>query len=77
MYTICMGQTTIRITEDLHNALSKVKAPSESFEDLIWDLVEPYLELSPETKRDIADSLKEYKEEKVYTLEEVRKELNI
>ena len=72
-----MGQTTIRITNNLHKALNKIKAPSESFEDLIWDLVEPYLELSIETKKDIADSLEEYKKGKTYTLDEVRKELNV
>ncbi|MBU2612112.1 MAG: hypothetical protein KKB62_00125 [Nanoarchaeota archaeon] len=72
-----MGQTTIRITENLHKALSKIKAPSESFEDLIWDLVEPYLELSPQTKRNISRSLREYERGEIYSLDEVRKRLNL
>jgi len=72
-----MKGTTIRITSNLHKALSKVKAPNESFEELIWDLVEPYLELSTETKKDIENSLEEYKKGKVYLLKEVKNELNI
>ncbi|MBS3084868.1 hypothetical protein J4411_03065 [Candidatus Pacearchaeota archaeon] len=53
-----MGQTTIRVTDELHKALSSLRVSSESFEDLIWDLIEPYLELSPQTKKDIADYFK-------------------
>ncbi|PJE81549.1 hypothetical protein COU58_01870 [Candidatus Pacearchaeota archaeon CG10_big_fil_rev_8_21_14_0_10_32_42] len=72
-----MGQTTIRITENLHRALTKVRAPGESFEDLIWDLVEPYLELSPQTKKNISQSLREYDRGEVYSLDEVKKKLNL
>lgn len=72
-----MENTTIRITGTLHKALSSVRAPNESFEELIWDLLEPYLELSAKTKKEIADSLKEYKEGKTHTLKEVKKELNL
>lgn len=77
MHTYCMQQTTIRITTDLHNALGSLKSPNESFEDLMWDLIEPFLELSPQTKRNIAQSLKEYKRGEFFTLEEVKKELNL
>mgnify|MGYP006995563084 CR=1 FL=1 len=69
-----MEQTTIRITNDLHKALGSLKASNESFEDLIWDLVEPYLELSPQTKKNIAKSLEEYEKGEFYTLDEVEKE---
>lgn len=72
-----MEQTTIRITNDLHKALGSLKAPNESFEDLIWDLVEPYLELSPQTKKDIAESLREYERGEVFSFEEVKEELGL
>lgn len=72
-----MSQTTIRITNDLHKALSTIKSNDESFEELIWDLIEPYLELSSETKKDIKTSLNEYQKGKITTLSELRKELNL
>ncbi len=72
-----MTQTTIRITNNLHKALGSLKASNESFEDLIWDLVEPYLELSPQTKKDIVESLEEYKRGEVFSLKEVKEELGL
>ena len=68
-----MEQTTIRITNNLHKALGSLKDSNESFEDLIWDLVEPYLELSPQTKKHIAKSLEEYERGEFYTLDEIEK----
>ncbi len=72
-----MKQTSIRITNNLHKALRSLKAPNESFEDLIWDLIEPYLELSSQTKKDIKESLEEYKRGEVFSLKEVKEELNL
>ncbi len=77
VYSKYTNQTTIRVTENLHRALNSLKTPNESFEDLIWDLIEPHLELSPKTKKDIKISLKEYSEGKSYSLKEVRRELNL
>ena len=61
----------------MHKALGSLKASNESFEDLIWDLVEPYLELSPQTKKDIVESLEEYKRGEVFSLKEVKEELGL
>ena len=72
-----MNEKTIRITSNLHKALNKVKALNERFEEFIWDLVEPFFELSAESKKDIENSLEDYKKGKVYSLKEVKKELNI
>ena len=47
----------------------------ESYEDIIWDLVEDTMELSEETKRDIKQSEKEIKEGKTVSLDEVKKNL--
>jgi len=72
-----MGQTTIRITENLHKALRSLKDSGESFENLIWDLIEPYLELSSSTKRNIERSREEYVRGETFTLEEIKKEFNL
>jgi|TARA_Y100000310_G_scaffold320469_1_gene376958 uncharacterized protein YeeX (DUF496 family) len=68
-------QTSIRLSANLLNALKGFKEEGDSYEDVIWDFVEPHLELSKETKKDIEESLKEYKKGNFMTLEEVKKEL--
>ena len=72
-----MKQTTIRITGSLHKALNSLRTTNESFEELIWDLAEPYLELSTNTKKDIEESLKEFDRGEVYSLDEVKKRFNL
>jgi hypothetical protein len=70
--------TSIQISEELKEKLSKRKMSNkDTYEDVIWDLLEDTLELSDETKKDIEIARKEYKEGKVYTLSEVKKELGI
>ncbi len=68
-------QTSIRISADLLNTLKKFKEDRDSYEDVIWDFIEPHLELSEQTKRDIEISRQEYKRGDFVTLEEVKKEL--
>ena len=66
--------TTIQISEDLQEALSKRKiVEKETYEEVIWDLVEDTKELSEETKRDIENSLSEIKAGKTLTLEQMKK----
>lgn len=73
-----MVQTTIQISKEL---LEKLKArkisDKESYEDVIWDLMEDTMELSEETKRSIATSRQQYKEGKYKSLEEVKKDLGL
>ncbi len=73
-----MVQTTIQISKEL---LEKLKArkisDKESYEDVIWDLIEDTMELSEETKRNIATSRQQYKEGKYKSLEEVKKDLGL
>lgn len=70
--------TTIQISENLLETLKKRKlSDKESYETIIWDLIEDTRELSEETKRSIAESRKQYKEGKYKTLEQVKKELSI
>lgn len=68
-------QTSIRISLDLLNTLKKFKEEGDSYEEVIWDFIEPHLELSEQTKRDIELSKKEYERGNFVTLEEVKKEL--
>ncbi len=76
MHTFYMqNQTSIRISSDLLNALKKFKEDSDSYEDVIWDFIEPHLELSEQTKKDIEISKQEYKRGNFVTLEELKKEL--
>ncbi len=50
---------------------------NESYEDVIWDLLEDRMELSEETKKNILQSEKEIKEGKIKTIEQIRKELGL
>lgn len=68
-------QTSIRISSDLLNTLKKFKEEGDSYEDVIWDFIEPHLELSEQTKKDIDISLKEYERGETITLEELKKKL--
>jgi hypothetical protein len=49
----------------------------ETYEEVIWDLIEDTMELSEETKRDIKQAEKEFAEGKTHTLAEVKKELGM
>ncbi|MEX2017274.1 MAG: hypothetical protein WD876_02275 [Candidatus Pacearchaeota archaeon] len=70
--------TTIQISKDLLGKLQKMKMHAkESYESIIWDLLEDRMELSKETKRDIDEARKEIKEGKFVTLEDVKKKYKI
>jgi hypothetical protein len=70
--------TTIQISKELQHILKSRKLrASESYEEVIWDLIEDTMELSEETKKDIEKSLKEYKEGKFSILAEVKEELGL
>lgn len=70
--------TTIQISNDLLERLKIMKFnDKESYENIIWDLLEDSMELSEETKKHIAQSEKEIKEGKTISLEEVKKKLHI
>ena len=78
MHTYNMqNQTSIRISSDLLNTLKKFKEEGDSYEDIIWDFIEPHLELSEQAKKDINKSRKEYQKGNFVTFEEIKKELGI
>jgi predicted CopG family antitoxin len=70
--------TTIQISKDLLQKLKSLKIQEkETYEDLIWDLLEDRMELSEETKRNIAKSEEDIKKGRVHKWEDVKKELKI
>jgi len=70
--------TTIQISKDLLQELKKRKKfEKESYEDLIWDLLEDTMELSDETKKAIKESERDIKEGRILSLEEVKKKHGI
>lgn len=70
--------TTIQISEELKKELSKRKfSDRETYENIIWDLLEDTMELSEKTKKELEESREEIKKSKVSTLAQIKKELNI
>jgi len=68
--------TTIQVSKDLVNTLNKRKLNSrESYENIIWDLLEDTMELSEETKRDIEKGREEYRRGEVVSFEEIKRKL--
>lgn len=78
MHALSMpNQTSIRVSSDLLNTLKKFKEEGDSYEDVIWDFIEPHLELSDQANKDIELSKKEYERGNFITLEDLKKELGL
>ena len=70
--------TTIQISEKLKKELARKKfSDRETYESIIWDLLEDTIELNEMTKKELEESRKEIKAGKVSTLSQIKKELNI
>ena len=70
--------TTIQISEKLKKELARKKfSDRETYESIIWDLLEDTIELNEITKEELKESRKEIKAGKVSTLGQIKKELNI
>ena len=68
--------TTIQISSSLKKELLKRKLfQKETYEEVIWDLIEDNKELSEQTKKEIAQSRAEFKAGKTHTLAEIKKEM--
>ena len=68
--------TTIQISEELKMDLAK-RNDKDTYEEIIWDLLEDTMELSKETKIALERARKEAENGRVLTLEEVKKELGL
>ena len=70
--------TTIQISEKLKKELARKKLSSrETYESIIWDLLEDTIELNEETKKELEEARKEIRTGKVSTLGQIKKDLNI
>jgi predicted DNA-binding protein len=70
--------TTIQISEELKDLLKQRKLnPHETYEDIIWDLIEDTLELNEETLLAISEAEKEFRKGKSLSLDELKKELDL
>lgn len=66
--------TSIQISTDLQNQLAKRKlSDRESYEEVIWDLLEDTMEINEETKKELAEARKEIKKGKYHSFESVKK----
>lgn len=70
--------TTIQISDELKNLLSKRKLYNkETYEDVIWDLVEDTMELSEQALKNIKEAEEDLKHGRFYTHDEIKKELGL
>ena len=71
-------ETSIQVSKELLETLKKRKMNNkESYEEIIWDLIEDTMELSEETKKNIEISRQQYKEGKVHKWEDIKRELKL
>ena len=69
-------ETTIQISSELLERLKMMKImDNESYENIIWDLIEDRLEFSGETKKDIIQSEREIRAGKIVSIEQIKKKL--
>ena len=70
--------TTIQVSEKLLDTLKRKKLyDKESYEEVIWDLVEDTQEVNAETKQEIEQARADIKEGKFFTHEQVKKRLGL
>lgn len=70
--------TTIQISEELQGLLMKRKCyERQTYEEVIYDLLEDAMEISEETKRDLAMARAEVATGKTKTLAEIKRELKL
>jgi len=70
--------TTIQVSQDLATALRNRKMyDKESYEDIIWDLLEDTMELSGQTRKNIKIAEREIQEGKTISFDDVKKKYGL
>ena len=70
--------TTIQVSENLLDTLKMRKLyDRESYEEVIWDLVEDSQEVNAETKQEIENARADIKAGRFFTHEQVKRKLNL
>ncbi len=73
-----MESTTIQISKNLKKELDKMKIfDRETYEEVIWDIIEDTKEISEETKKEIEEARKEIARGEFVTLSEIKKKYSI
>lgn len=73
-----MVSTTIQISSNLQKELNKMKLfDRETYEEVIWKIIEDTKELSEQTKRDMELSRKEIASGEFVTLTDLKKKYKI
>lgn len=73
-----MTSTTIQISQDLAQELNKKKLfTRETYEEVIWNIIEDTKELSEQTKKDIAIARQEIASGQFVTLGDLKKKYKI
>ncbi len=76
-YILVMA-TTISVSKELLTKLKERKMyDKESYEEIIWDALEDSMELSEETKVRVKLAEEDVKGGRLFSLEEVKKELDL
>ncbi len=71
-------ETTIQISKRLHDELTKKKLYNrETYEEIIWDIMEDTMELNERTKMEISQARKQIDSGQFKTLEQVKKDLRL
>lgn len=70
--------TSIQISKRLQQELLKRKFfDKETYEEVIWDMIEDNEELNAQTKKELAEARAEVKAGKVHSLAKIKKELGL
>ena len=66
----------LRIKQETHNALTKLKRQFllDSYDDVIWQFIEPFLPLSKKSENLRREALLEFKKRETISFEDVLKE---
>ena len=73
-----MSTTTIQISEELHRELANRKIfERETYEEVIWSLMEDSQELSEQTKKELALAREDIGKGRSHKLSDVKKELGL
>jgi predicted transcriptional regulator len=70
--------STIQVSERLKDKLAIRKASSkDTYEEVIWDLLEDTMELNEQTKKEIIIARKEFNDGKFVTHAQLKKDLSL
>jgi hypothetical protein len=70
--------TTIQVSEELQQELNRMKLfDRETYEEVIWNVIEDTKELSVQTKKEIVNAKKEFDRGEFTTLSKLKKKYSI